>query len=105
MARPLEMLRGTATLTSGASRLIGKRNARALASPMPMSDEVVLTGDPAPNPADFVPVQVLWIDTESPLPLRWEVLQRQASLAAIDLAYEKIDLQRPSGFDVPTCIP
>ena len=99
------MLKATATLTSGASRLIGTRNTRALVSPMPMSDNVVLTGDPAPNAAEFVPVQLLWIDAESLLPLRWEVFQRQAFLGAIDFAYEKIDLQRPAGFDVPTCIP
>src|SRR6188474_1603495 len=72
MARPVEMLRATGTLSSGGSRLVGKRNARALVSPMPLSDDVVLTGDPAPNPAEFVPIQSLWIDTESLLPLRWE---------------------------------
>ena len=87
MARPLEMLKATETLTSGENRLVGKRRARALASPMPTSGDVVLTGDPAPNPAEFVPIQSLWIDTDSLLPLRWEVFQRQARLGAIDFVY------------------
>src|SRR5688572_20562423 len=105
IARPLEMLKVTATLASGGSRLVGKRNARALVSPMRLSDDVVLTGDPAPNPAEFVPIQSLWIDTESLLPLRWEVFQRQAFLGATDFVYERLDLQRPAGFEAPTCIP
>jgi hypothetical protein len=105
LARPLEMLRATATLTSGGTRLVGERNARALVSPMLMSDNVVLTGDPAPNPAEFVPIQSLWIDTDSLLPLRWEVVQRQAFLGATDFIYEKLDVRRPAGFAVPTCIP
>jgi hypothetical protein len=105
MARPLEMLRTAETLSSGGSRLIGTRSARALVSPMPMPDNVGLTGDPAPNAAEFVPIQSLWIDTDSLLPLRWEVFQRQAFLGAIDFVYEKLDLQRPAGFAVPTCIP
>jgi len=104
-ARPLEMLRATATLTIGGSRLVGARNARALVSPMPLPDNVVLTGDPAPNPAEFVPIQSLWIDIDSLLPLRWEVFQRQAFLGATDFVYERLDLQRPAGFAVPTCIP
>ena len=105
MARPLEMLKATETLTSGENRLVGKRRARALVSPMPMPGDVVLTGDPAPNPAEFVPIQSLWIDTDSLLPLRWEVFQRQARLGAIDFVYERLDLQRPAGFEAPTCIP
>ena len=105
MARPLEMLKATEILTSGENRLVGKRRARALVSPMPMPGDVVLTGDPAPNPSEFVPIQSLWIDTDSLLPLRWEVFQRQARLGAIDFVYERLDLQRPAGFEAPTCIP
>jgi hypothetical protein len=105
MAGPLEMLKATETLTSGENRLVGRRRARALVSPMPMRGGVVLTGDPAPNPADFIPIQSLWIDTESLLPLRWEAFQRQAFLGATDFVYEKLDLQRPAGFEMPTCIP
>ena len=105
MARPLEMLKATETLTSGENRLVGNRRARALVSPMPVSGDVVLTGDPAPNPAEFVRMQSLWIDTDSLLPLRWEVFQRQARLGAIDFVYEQIDLRRPAGFEMPKCIP
>ena len=105
MARPLEMLKATETLTSGENRLVGKRRARALVSPMSMPDDVVLTGDPAPNPAEFVQIQSLWIDTDSLLPLRWEVFQRQARLGAIDFVYEQIDVRRPAGFEMPKCIP
>ena len=35
----------------------------------------------------------------------WEVFQRQARLGAIDFVYEQIDLRRPAGFEMPTCIP
>jgi hypothetical protein len=105
MARPLEMLKATETLTSGETRIVGKRRARALGSPMPMSGYAVVTGDPAPNPAEFIPMQSLWIDTDSLLPMRWEVFQRQAFLGATDFVYEKLDLQRPAGFELPTCIP
>lgn len=105
MARPLEMLKATETLTSGENRLVGNRRARALVSPMLVSGDVVLTGDPAPNPAEFVRMQSLWIDTDSLLPLRWEVFQRQARLGAIDFVYEQIDLRRPAGFEMPKCIP
>ena len=105
IARPLEMLKATETLTSGETRLVGKRRARALGSPMPMSGYAVVTGDPAPNPAEFIPMQSLWIDTDSLLPLRWDVFQRQARLGAIDFVYEQIDLRRPAGFEMPTCIP
>jgi hypothetical protein len=104
MARPLEMLKAT-SLTSGENRLCGTRTARALVSPMPMTDDVVLTGDPAPNTADFVPIQSLWIDTDSLLPLRWEVSRRQAIVGAIDFVYEQLDLRRPAGVKPPTCIP
>jgi len=104
-ARPLEMLKATEGLTSGESRLVGTRTARALVSPMPIPDDVVLTGDPAPNPADFVPIQSLWIDTDSLLPLRWEVSRRRAIVGAIDFVYEQLDLRPPAGFELPQCIP
>jgi hypothetical protein len=105
MARPLEMLKAAATLTSGGSRLVGNRNARALVSPMPISDDVVLTGDPAPNSPEFVPIQSLWIDADSLLPIRWEVSRRQAIVGAIDFVYGQLNLRRPAGFEVPQCIP
>jgi hypothetical protein len=105
MARPLEMLQKAATLTTGGRKLVGERGARSLVSPLPISNAVVLTGDPAPNPADFVPIQSLWIDTDSLLPLRWEVSRRQAIVDASDFVYEQLDLRRPVGFELPQCIP
>ena len=105
MARPLEMLNAPATLSSGGTRLFGKRNARALVSTATTSGDVVLTGDPAPNPADFVPMQTLWIDADSLLPLRWEVHRRQVMVDAIDFGYDRFELARPDGFEVPACIP
>jgi hypothetical protein len=105
VARPLEMLQKAVTLTTGERKLIDDRSARALVSPLPISHAVVLTGDPAPNPADLVPIQSLWIDTDSLLPLRWEVSRRQAIVDAIDFVYEQLDLRRPAGFEVPQCIP
>ena len=105
IARPFEMLHAPETLISGDSRLVGTRHTRALMSPWPMPGMALLAGDPAPNPAEFIPVQSLWIDTASLLPVRYEVHQRQAFLGATDFVYEQIDLQRPAGFVVPTCIP
>jgi len=109
MAGPLAMLRTTASLTSGETRLVGTRTARAIISPwLPPSnrgtDDVVLTGDPAPNPAEFVPVQSLWIDTTSLLPLRWEVSQRQAIVDEFDFVYEPLEFQRPADVELPKCV-
>lgn len=105
LGRPLEMLRATQTLAIGGSRVVGTRKARALVLALPAFDNVMLTGDPAPDPRDFVPTQSLWIDVESLLPLRWELSQRQAVLGGADFVYEPLAFERPSGFEVPTCIP
>jgi hypothetical protein len=104
--RPLELLRST-PLTIGGSRPVGGRAARAILG-VPRqtgADDVVLTGDPAPNPVEFIPVESLWIDVDLLLPLRWEVSRRQATVAHADFLYEKLELQRPSGVEVPTCVP
>lgn len=61
--------------------------------------------DPAPNPADFVPVESLWIDTDTLLPVRWEVSQRQAVVGVAEFVYEPLDLRPPAGVETPTCIP
>jgi hypothetical protein len=103
--RPLELLTASASLESGETRLVRTRVARAIVSRMSNAGGTILTGDPAPNPAEFVPVQSLWIDTNSLLPLRWEVSQREAIVAAYDFVYERLDFQRPTGVDVPTCVP
>jgi hypothetical protein len=107
IALPLNMLKSTVALRSGESRLIGNRTARAIVSPWPLfnSQDPFLTGDPAPNQAEFVPVESLWVDTSSLLPLRWELSQRQAVTGGFDFVYEPLEFQRPAGVKVPTCIP
>jgi len=107
IALPLNMLKDTASLSSGESRLIGNRTARAIVSPWPAfsAQEPFLTGDPAPNPAEFVPLQSLWVDTSSLLPLRWELSQRQAVIGRFDFVYEPLEFQRPAGVEVPKCVP
>ncbi len=104
-ARPLEMLRTGASLRSGERRLLGGRSVRAMVSTTPPWQGVAITGDPAPNPADFVPVESLWIDTDTLLPVRWEVSQRQAVVGATEFVYEPLDLRPPAGVETPTCIP
>jgi hypothetical protein len=47
-----------------------------------------VVGDPAQNEA----TQLLWIDIESLLPLRWEVSRRGMFNYGFDLIYESIDL-------------
>ena len=107
MVRPLEMLRVPASATSGETRVVGNRTARAIGAPLASSPAqgVFLTGDPAPNPAEFAPVQSLWIDTVSLRPLRWEVSQRQAIVNRVDFIYESLVLRRPDGVSAPRCIP
>ena len=106
MALPFDILGTSASPTSGPTRVIGNRTARAIVSPMPESFRFVpaVTGDPAPNPDEFVPVQSLWVDTVSLRPLRWEVSQRQAIVDHVDFAYESPALQRPAGIKAPECI-
>ncbi len=102
---PLEMLKTPASLRSGEGRLVHTRIARAIVFKTPFdAAHPHITGDPAPNPAEFVPVQTLWIDTNSLLPLRWEVTQRDAIVAAYDFVYERLDFQRPAGIEVPVCV-
>jgi hypothetical protein len=106
LARPLEMLRATASLKSGEARLIGTRAARAVVSPWPLFNAEArrITGDPAPDPAEFVPMQTMWVDTDSLLPLRWEVSERQAIIRDADFVHAPLELQRPAGIQAPTCI-
>jgi len=106
MALPLDILGTPESLTSGETRAAGNRTVRAIVSPMPQSFRFVpaLTGDPAPNPDEFVPMQSLWIDTTSLRPLRWEVSQRQAIVDRVDFAYESPALQRPAGIKAPECV-
>jgi len=103
LVRPLELLTA-ASLESGETRLVRTRIARAIVSRGTPDTAPHITGDPAPNPAEFVPVQSLWIDTNSLLPLRWEVTQRDAIVAAYDFVYERLEFERPAGVEVPSCI-
>jgi hypothetical protein len=106
MALPLDILSTSASLRSDETLAIGDRTARAIVSPMPESFRFVpvLTGDPAPNPDEFVPVQSLWVDTVSLRPLRWEVSQRQAIVDQADFVYDAPTLERPAGVKAPQCI-
>jgi hypothetical protein len=106
IAFPLNMLRSTASLRIGDRRLIGNRSARAIVSPWPLfnAQEPFLTGDPAPNAAEFIPLQSLWVDMSSLLPLRWEISQRQAITGAFDFVYEPLEFQRPVSVETPKCI-
>ena len=105
IARPLEMLKTAASLRSGENRFLGGRPVRAIVSTSSPREGVSITGDPAPNAADFVPVESLWVDTDTLLPVRWEVAQRQAIVAATDFVYETLDLRPPAGVETPRCIP
>jgi hypothetical protein len=106
IALPLDMLRSTPSLRLGESRLIGNHAARAIVSTWPLfnAQDPFLTGDPAPNQDEFVPVQSLWVDSNSLLPLRWELSQRQAVIGAFDFIYEPLDVQRPAGVEAPACV-
>jgi hypothetical protein len=104
-ARPLEMLRTAASLRSGERRLLGSRPVRAIVSMSPPWKAADITGDPAPNPADFVPVESLWIDTDTLLPVRWEITVRQAVVGEAEFVYERLDLRPPAGVKTPQCVP
>jgi hypothetical protein len=108
-----KMLRGDTPVASGERQRIGGRWARAFVSPWIApsdrdSQRQQLTGDPLPNvvgePAPNERVQSLWIDTESLLPLRWEVSKRGMLMLGFDFVYEPIDLRLPAGVDTPNCI-
>jgi hypothetical protein len=112
IAPVFEMLLGAATASSGERRQIGAGWARAFVSPwVPPRDQPfaeILTGDPMPNLAgQLAPsraTQSLWIDTESALPVRWEVSEGGKISHAVNFTYEPIDLRPPADVDTPECI-
>jgi hypothetical protein len=113
IARAFEMLRGAGPITSGERRRIGDRWARAFVSlwtppETGITQPPLLIGDPLPNvvgePAPNDAIQSLWIDTESLLPLRWEVSKRGMLIYRSNFAYQPIDLRTPAGIDAPGCI-
>lgn len=125
-----EMLRGVGTLASdddSQRQRIGDRWARGfVARFVSVHDErhhrsspllirsTPLIGDPQPNVAgepppreEPKPVQALWIDTESLLPLRWEVTDHGRRLQHYDFVFEPIDMQLPADVTLaapPDCI-
>jgi hypothetical protein len=121
-----EMLRGGSAgsiegLTSGDHQQIGDRTARGfVARFVPLHNErshtsqPPLIGDPLPNvtgerpPAqESKPVQTLWIDTESLLPLRWEATDHGRRLQHYDFIFEPLDLRLPAELAAtapPDCI-
>jgi hypothetical protein len=106
-----EMLQGAGPITSGERRRIGDRWARAFNLPwtsLTFSTPPLVTGDPIPNvagvPAPDETVQSLWIDTETLLPLRWEVSNVGLITFGFDFSYASIDLRPPPGVDAPECI-
>lgn len=110
IAPALEMLRGAGPIASGERRRIGDRWVRALVSQWAVpgdrrTEAPLLIGDPLPNvvgdPAPNEATQSLWIDTESLLPLRWELSKRGLRT---DFTYESISLGPPTALDTPDCI-
>jgi putative oxidoreductase len=108
-----EMMRGVSSagsLASGDHQPIDGRSARGFVTKfVPLahhkSDSTLLIGDPQPNvagerpPRDEpapMPIQTLWIDTESLLPLRWEVTDHGRRLHHYDFTFEPIDLSLPA---------
>ena len=111
IAPVFEMLQGAGPMTSGERRRVRDRSARAFSSPWTRpapSPPPLLTGDPIPNargePAPNEAVQSLWIDTDSLLPLRWEVSEHGLLTFGFDFRYSSIDLRPPAGVHAPGCI-
>jgi hypothetical protein len=93
-------------LTSGDVGMVNGHNARAFTAPWKMlSKPGVLTSAPAATR------EVLWIDVDTLLPLRWAVsLPPQANAPAnpdygLSFTYDgTIDIRAPDGVTPPTCI-
>ena len=108
-----EMLSGAGDPVSGERGQIDGRRARALVSLWVSVAEQTAhaqlhTGDPLPNvvgePAPSDAIQSLWIDTESLLPLRWDVSRRDVLDYGFDFKYGLIALRPPAGIAASECI-
>jgi hypothetical protein len=108
-----EMLQGAGPITSAERRLIRGRWARALTSPWAppapgFAEPPLLIGDPIPNVAGELrpddAIQLLWVDTESLLPVRWEASNRGSFAYGYDFRYRASDLRPPAGIESPPCI-
>jgi hypothetical protein len=76
-------------------------SARRIGDPEPN-----VAGEPPPRPEPN-PIQTLWIDTESLLPLRWEVTDHGRREQGFDFIFEPIDIRLPTNLGdaaVPDCI-
>ena len=106
---PFRMLSGVTPVTSGERKPIDGRWARGFVArwtpPHGGPQQVELTGDPLPNVigarAPWVPIQTLWIDTKSLLPVRWETSDLGDDYT---LTYERLDPRPPAGVRAPDCI-
>jgi hypothetical protein len=111
----LAMLRGTGRIANGERRRVDGRSAQEFIaewkSPYddPRAEPPVITGDPLPNvkgdPALEETIQSLWIDSESSLPLRWEVTRRGIVQQGFAFRYERFGLRPPTGVTRPDCVP
>jgi hypothetical protein len=75
-----------------------ERYGRSLLRSMPRQigdPEPNVAGEPPPRP-EPKPVQTLWIDTESLLPLQWEVTDHGRRLQRFDFIYEPLDIRLPA---------
>lgn len=79
--------RHTRSLLTSGPRLIG-------------DPEPNIAGEPRPRP-EPKPMQTLWIDTESLLPLRWEVTDHGRRLQLFDFIYEPLDIRLPATSAAP----
>jgi hypothetical protein len=114
LAPMFEIVQGQRLITSGEQRRIKGRSARAMVSPWkpPAHNDPeppFLRGDPVPNvrgePLPDDGKQLLWIDTASLLPLRWEAFSHGSLAYSFDLVYRNIALRTPAGVKVTTCGP
>ena len=118
-----EILTGDRPVESGGVERIGDRTARALVAPFVPPTPAgapqleLVTGDPLPNvrrnPAPSELTQSLWIDTDSLLPLRWDVMYAAIPERGIPakpynrllFRYDaSIDVHAPAGITPPDCI-
>lgn len=110
-----EMLRGIGSPVGDDTRqTFGNRSARGFVAPfvsihderhgrslLPSSPSLIgdpqpnIAGEPRPRP-EPKPMQTLWIDTESLLPLQWEVTDHGKRLQRFDFIYEPLDIRLPA---------
>ena len=103
-AQSLDLLTGMTAFTSGDRKQIGDRPARALGTAWTRPPGTARGGFGIPEDNPVGATQWLWIDTESLLPLRSEVVFEGVSTFALSFVFEAIDVQPPAGVVAPDCI-